>query len=148
MNRLFYFMLAMLLLVSYSCGNKNKSKDTTGALKEIVLEKTSIRFDTTEHDFGQVKEGERVVCHFDYENTGSANLLIQQAKASCGCTTPQYDTKPIPPGQKGTIEVMFNTKGRSGMQRKTVTIIANTEPEQTVLSFTCEIIPSRETTSN
>jgi hypothetical protein len=52
-------------------------------------------------------------------------------EASCGCTTPKYDKKPIPPGGEGKIEVEFNSSGRYGKQYKVINIFANV-PEKVI----------------
>jgi len=131
-----------------ACGHKGKSKESIDASIsygiDTTLVKTTLKYIATEHDFGQVMEGEKVVHTFEVLNTGKADLLIQSVRPSCGCTTPKYDKKPIRPGKKGTIEVAFDTKGRTGKQRKTVVVVTNTEPPNTVLSFTCEILSSEK----
>ena len=106
--------------------------------------RTTVKFLATEHDFGQVNEGEKVTHVYEVLNTGDADLLLQSVKPSCGCTTPKFDKKPIRPGKKGSIQVVFNTKGRPGKQRKTVSVVTNTEPSTTVLSFICEVMPSQK----
>ena len=148
MKGLSYFLLVILLTVVSACGQKGKSKENA-IVSEVsgidsTLKKTTIRFVATEHDFGQVQEGEKVAHVFEVMNTGKADLLLQSVKPSCGCTTPKYDKKPIRPGKKATIEVVFDTKSRPGKQRKTVMVVTNTEPPNTVLFFTCEVIPTKK----
>jgi len=141
-------MLIMFLIGVSGCGYNGSSKNNfiTFDASEIdtTLQKTTIRFTAKEHDFGQVKEGNKVVCVFEAINTGDADLLFQNVSASCGCTMPKYDKKPIRPGNKGAIEVTFDTKGRPGIQRKTVLVVSNTEPPNTVLSFICEVITTEK----
>ena len=119
----YFFLLAMFLLGVAACGQRTNSKENIHIIAseiDTIPQKTTIRFIATEHDFGQVREGEKVVQVFEVLNTGDVDLLLQSVKPSCGCTTPKYDKKPIRPGQKGSIEVVFNTKGRTGIQRKTL----------------------------
>ena len=135
----------MLAIAISACSSKSKSENGSVALEdgsEMIAElKTTISFANTEHDFGQVKEGEKVVCKYEVVNTGDVDLLIHEVRVSCGCTTPKYDKKPIRPGRKTTIEVTFDTNRRPGNQHKAVAVITNTEPSNTVLYFTCEVIP-------
>ena len=84
-----------------------------------------ITFAALEHDFGKISEGEKVACVFSFENTGSGDLVIASATTSCGCTVPKFDKEPISPGGKGTMEVVFDTSGRSGIQTKTITVRSN-----------------------
>ena len=111
-------------------GNKTAS-DTTGT--------AFIKFAATEHDFGKVKSGERVGCFFTYENTGDADLVVASASASCGCTVPKYDRKPVQPGGTGTLEVVFDTSGREGLQTKTVVVQSNAENNLVILRIIAEV---------
>jgi len=142
MKGLSYFLLVMFLMAVSACGQKGRSKENSGTVSETdtIVKKTTLKFIATEHDFGQVKEGEKVTHTFEVVNTGKANLFLQSVKPSCGCTTPTYEKRPIRPGKKGTIEVVFDTKGRPGKQRKSIMVVTNTEPPNTVLFFNCEVI--------
>ena len=94
---------------------------------------TTITFEEKEFNFGTVKSGEEVKHIYKFRNTGKEPLVISNAKGSCGCTVPNWPKEPIPVGGEGEIEVVFNTKGKSGNQTKTVTITANTNPPQTLI---------------
>jgi len=97
-------------------------------------------FDNDSHDFGQLIDGEKVSYSFKFTNSGDAPLIISSAKGSCGCTVPDWPKDPIEPGQTGTIDISFNSSGRSGKQNKTVTLQANTNPNRKVLRITSEVI--------
>jgi hypothetical protein len=99
-----------------------------------------IEFEETRHHFGVIQSGEKVTYSFSFRNTGNAPLLISSAKASCGCTVPAYTREPVQPGEAGSIEVTFDSSGKSGMESKNVTIISNTTPNSTVLTISAEII--------
>ena len=98
-------------------------------------EVAAFKFEQSEHDFGTIKEGEVVEHVFKFTNTGEAPLVIQNAAGSCGCTVPETPKEPIAPGATGEIKVKFDSKGKVGTQHKTVTIIANTNPESTVVAL-------------
>lgn len=95
--------------------------------------KTMISFAKSEHDFGNVKQDSENKYVFSFTNTGNEPLLIESASGSCGCTVPNYPKQPIPPGGTGEIEVEYKPGKQENAQTKTVTIIANTEPRETVL---------------
>lgn len=107
-----------------------------------ILPKMS--FSKAEHDFGAVDEGETVKHTFQFKNTGESELVISNAKASCGCTVPYYPKEPIKPGESEEIEVAFNTKGKNGTQRKAVTITANTQPNVKKLYITANVQKAKE----
>ena len=92
-------------------------------------------FAETEYDFGSVATGAVVKHTFEFTNTGKTPLLIDNAQASCGCTVPQWPKEPVAPGAKGKIDVEFNSAGKMGVQNKTVTITANTQPNTTVVTI-------------
>jgi LEA14-like dessication related protein len=92
-----------------------------------------IEFEETEYNFGSVKDGAIVSHTFKFKNTGSVPLVVQDAKATCGCTVPKKPEKPIAPGQTGEIEVRFDSSNKVGNQNKSVTITANTEPATTTI---------------
>lgn len=101
--------------------------------------KTEIKFDEDKFDFGELTQGDIVHHTFSFTNTGSNPLIITNAVGSCGCTVPTYPKEPIAPGAKGNIEVQFNSAGKEGLQNKTVTLTANTEPPPTVLTITSNV---------
>ena len=101
---------------------------------------TTMNFEETKFDFGDVDEGETVSHVYEFVNTGDEPLVISNAKGSCGCTVPKWPKTPIPPGETGEIQVEFNSKGKSGKQTKRVTITANTDPAQTFLTISGNVI--------
>ena len=103
---------------------------------------TAMVFDTYEHDFGTMDEGDAVTHVFKFTNTGSEPLILDKCKGSCGCTVPQCPKEPIAPGASGEIEVKFNSKGKKNSQTKTVTINANTDPGQTILKIKAFVNPA------
>lgn len=119
------------------------TNDATGAedaTEEPVGGNAKMDFEFTSWDFGKITQGDKVSKAFKFKNTGTEDLIISNARGSCGCTVPSYPKEPIPPGQEGEIMVEYNSKGKKGMQRKTVTITANTTPNRTVLNISSEVI--------
>ena len=96
-------------------------------------------FDEIEHDFGTLKEGEKVSYSYSFINTGKANLIISAVVPGCGCTVADYTKEPVKPGKRGKITITFNSKDKSGQQRKRVSVQANTYPAETVLWFTANV---------
>lgn len=106
---------------------------------------TTITFAENAWDFGTIDEGDAVTHIFKFTNTGDNPLIIDRCKGSCGCTVPQCPKDPIAPGEQGEIEVKFNSKGKKNKQTKTVTINANTVPEQTRITISADVTPAPAT---
>jgi hypothetical protein len=100
----------------------------------------AFQFKDEEHDFGKVIEGEIVTYAFRFTNTGKSDLVISNVSTSCGCTVTKFPQDPIPPKSDGYIEVTFNSEGRGGFQNKTITVLANTQPNEKVLRITAQVI--------
>ncbi len=103
--------------------------------------RTAVNFAKSEHDFGKVMSTSENTYKFSFTNTGTEPLIIENAVGSCGCTVPEYPKAPIAPGASGEIKVVYKPNGQSGAQQKTVTVTANTEPNQTILRIKADVTP-------
>lgn len=101
---------------------------------------TQISFKTITYDFGTIHEGDQVRTSFTFTNTGKNDLLISSCTGSCGCTVPTWPKEAIRPGQSGKIEVVFNSAGKEGAQKKSVTVIANTDPPASFLDINANVL--------
>jgi hypothetical protein len=139
--------LALCVLMFLSC-SREESRDLStenviNSASASGKQKTSlpeIKFDEEVFDFGKITQGEKVSHAFTFTNTGKGNLIISGASGSCGCTVPEWPGKPIPPGESGSINVVFNSEGKRGTQEKTVTVLTNCEPATRVIRIKAEII--------
>ncbi len=138
MKKILFLLPAVLSLLLTHCGNTN-NKSIAGSARESQ-ENVKIVFREYEHDFGKVAEGEKVGFIFVFENKGTADLVINSATSSCGCTVPKFDTKPIPPGKTGDLEVVFDTSGRNGIQTKTIAVRSNASKPVVLLKITAEVV--------
>ena len=113
--------------------------NTPNVEEEPVGPTTTMQFEQETYDFGTVMEGEVVYHTYKFKNTGNEPLIIKNAKASCGCTVPQWSRNPIAPGDNGEIQVKFDTKGRGTPggkpQSKRVTVTANTTPSTSYVTI-------------
>ena len=110
------------------------------------LPKTNIKFSKDMHEFGNVEVNSENKYSFNFTNSGNEPLKISNAKGSCGCTVPNWPKEPILPGKSGKIDVVFRpSKGQAGSkQTKTVTVSANTSPENTILKITAFVNKAAE----
>ncbi len=133
-----YFILSLFVLFIFSCSDETQTKKEE--TKDNGTGITSIEFPEESHDFGQIIQGERVEHTFIVKNTGDKNLIMKSVTATCGCTVPDYDKAPIAPGETGKIKVTFDSNNREGQQNKTITVIANTEPDSHKLVITGNVV--------
>lgn len=102
----------------------------------------AIAFDSTVHDFGNVKENAGPVSHeFTITNTGDAPLIIVSATTSCGCTTPQIPEEPIKPGATAKLKVTFDPLGRPGEFDKSIKVKTNIKGKRPTLKLKGCVIP-------
>jgi Protein of unknown function (DUF1573) len=140
MRKILVILLALVAVTASNCGN-GTGKDSAGiVLKTDGTGKGEIIFREYQHDFGKVAEGEKISYKFVFDNKGTENIIISSATTTCGCTIPKYDTKPIPPGANGNLEVVFDTSGKNGMQTKTVTVKSNASKPVVLLKITAEVV--------
>jgi len=101
-------------------------------------------FETSDHDFGTINEGQKVLHIYKVKNTGQAPLIIQSAQPSCGCTVPDWTKEPIPVGGSGFVKAEFDSSGKPGINNKTITVTANTWPKTTTLRFKAMVTPKTD----
>ncbi len=102
---------------------------------------TTIEFEETTYDFGTVEEGTLVAKVYTFTNTGTQPLIFSNARGSCGCTVPQWPREPIAPGETASITVEFNSSHKKGKRNQKVTLTGNTNPPQTFIYLTGEVLP-------
>ncbi len=146
-------MLAVLAVFLVTSCKKNASgkikKENLEMAKQRDYKMTEgapvISFSKTEHDFGNINEGDIVETIFSFKNTGKSELIITNARGSCGCTVPQWPKEPIPPGGSGEIKVKFNSNGKPNKQRKTVTLTTNTAQGKETVVIKAQVTPKKKT---
>ena len=114
---------------------------TVEAEKALVGDLPKVKLDKEIHDFGTIAEGDVVETEFIVTNTGASDLLIVDAKGSCGCTVPEPPKDPIKPGESAPIKVSFDSKGKPGNQEKTVTLTTNTENGREMFKIKATVTP-------
>lgn len=143
-------MLTSILVTSCKNGGASVSKISKENLEKAEQRDQSMKgaavvsFDREVHDFGTVNEGDVVETSFVVTNTGKSDLIITDAKASCGCTVPTWPKEAIKPGAAANIKVKFNTSGKPNKQSKTVTLTTNTEKGNEQVRITGMVTPKTD----
>jgi hypothetical protein len=73
-------------------------------------------------DLGTAYEDSSLEGRIIFKNNGDKPMTIGDIRTSCGCTVAQLEKLRYYPGEEGQISVRFNSKGFSGVARKSVTI--------------------------
>ncbi len=90
--------------------------------------KPQMKFIVDTYDFGKIKQNDVVEHTFEFYNDGGDTLKIFDVSASCGCSVGRLDKKEYGPGEKGTINVRFDSRGKFGNQIQRIYIRTN-EPD-------------------
>ncbi|MDR1585204.1 MAG: DUF1573 domain-containing protein [Prevotellaceae bacterium] len=101
-----------------------------------------IQFENKVHDFGTINEADGKVRHeFTFKNVGNSPLVINNVRASCGCTAPTWTKTPVEPGRTGSIIAVYNPAGRKGAFSSSITVTSNAAENQERLSLRGSIVP-------
>ena len=120
------FALALsALLAPVAALGADAKKPAAPETKSVATPKIAI--DPMNKDAGTVAKGDKIEADFVVKNLGTQDLIISDARPSCGCTVASFD-KTIKPGQSGKIVATVDTKNFSGPITKTVSVTSN-DPE-------------------
>lgn len=147
-KRTFGMLAVAALVLSTSCKKENASEKIDETNVEKVTAENAVngklpivKFDKMEHDFGAIKEGDKVETVFKISNEGEADLIIINAQGSCGCTVPEWPKDPIKPGTSADMKVTFDSKGKPGQQEKSVTLTTNTKEGSEKVTIRATVSP-------
>ncbi len=125
-------MLALGSVATFAQSKKvNKEKSTTGvtvattpSASDAAATNTTIQFDATTKDLGDIPQNIPAEAIYEFKNTGKEALVIQNVKPACGCTTPNYTSEPVAPGKTGYIKASYNAAS-PGAFNKSITVTSN-----------------------
>ncbi|MDH3322102.1 MAG: DUF1573 domain-containing protein [Flavobacteriaceae bacterium] len=149
MKKIIVVGILSLSLFTMSCKEDASSKINQTNLETAKERDSKIKsggakfnFDKIEHDFGVINEGDIVETVFKFTNSGKSELIITSAKATCGCTVPEWPKEPIMPGESGEIKVKFNSSRKPNLQQKQITLVTNTSNGKEILKIKAQVTPS------
>ena len=100
----------------------------------ITVNAQEFKFEKETIDYGKIAQGSEKVRVFEFTNVGDAPLIIKNVKATCGCTVPKTPEKPVMPGEKGQIEVSYDTNRLGGFS-KALTVFSNAKTERKMIKI-------------
>ena len=98
-----------------------------------------IKVNNETHDFGKIKQGVPVTTYFEITNKSDKPVVIENATASCGCTTPEYPKEPIAPKSTVKIKVGYNAAALSTFNKDIFVKLAGV-PQPKILKITGEVL--------
>ncbi|MEY2586922.1 MAG: hypothetical protein RLY11_771 [Bacteroidota bacterium] len=102
-----------------------------------------VKFSETKHNFGKIKQGVPVTYDFSFTNISAQPLIIENATASCGCTTPTWPQQPIMKSQSDKVKAGFNAAA-PGPFEKTVFVKIKGVDAPLELKISGEVLSAEE----
>ena len=102
----------------------------------------------TEHDFGTFPESVgKVTGVMKFVNTGDSALSITRVRPTCGCTTSEFSSTTVAPGDTASISITYSAVGHPGQFKKDVYVYTTGEPHRSVVAVKGKVIGSASTVS-
>ena len=116
-------MSAILVLsaLAAACGTRPQATERKGriiALTDSML----VAGGTDTVRFGRLGSGEIAQLRLWLANDASRPVAVASYRRSCGCTTLEFDSQPIAPGDARQVTLTFDSRGEWGWQLKTLDI--------------------------
>jgi len=83
-----------------------------------------------EYDFGKIPQGKPVTHNFEFVNTGEVPLALDNVRASCGCTTPEWSRDTVAVGATATIKVGYNAENEGPFTKLVTVMYDGTQTKQ------------------
>lgn len=109
-----------------------------------IAQSQPVTFKIKKHNFGKIKKGVPVSYSFQFTNTSNNMVVIENATAECGCTTPEYPKTPIAKGATKSIKVTYNAEAMGAFTKKVTVKLANVA-EPIYLNIEGEVVDTKGT---
>jgi hypothetical protein len=114
---------------------------SAGAMAQKTMVDSFAKFNVDKYDFGKIKQNVPATYTFEVTNRSDKPLVIENAHATCGCTTPEYQKDPILPGKTSKIKVGYNAVNPNHFDKQVFVKFAGVDEEK-VLAITGEVLPA------
>jgi len=137
-------LIAVVLLLGLSQVNAQNANlaSATGSTAVANPNAPKVKWDKTVNDFGEIEQGIPKEAEFKLTNEGKEPLLIQTAKAGCGCTNLKYSQEPVLPGKSTIIAATYNAAAM-GAFTKSITVTTNADPNPVMLLIKGTVIAKK-----
>lgn len=136
--------LLLIALITTLGLSQSIAQSTASATKATVANSNvpKAKWDKTTNDFGNIEQGIPKEAEFKLTNEGKEPLIIQTAKAGCGCTNLKYSPEPILPGKSTIIAATYNAAA-AGPFTKSITVTTNADPNPVMLLIKGTVIEKK-----
>ncbi len=143
MHRVLFTFVSIIVLSNFTgCANSPRENANQNVSNQTSKEKyAELKYIEDFFDFGSIIQGEVVTHTFYFRNIGTEDLIIKDLIPDCGCTQPKIDKKVLKPGEEGSVEVIFDSKGWQGSQYKSVTLRTNSIIREKSVTIKANVIP-------
>lgn len=115
-------LMALLAISALSCGKRPEKESHSGRIVELPARFFDLgAVDTIR--IGKLGAGEIAVLRLSIRNTTDRPAVIESYDRVCGCTSLDFNKKPILPGEDARIEITFDSRGTHGWQLKPVDLM-------------------------
>lgn len=103
-----------------------------------------VSWDKKKIELGPVKRGEKRAMTYEFTNTSGENVQIDIVDA-CACTKVEFPRGVLEPGQKGRLEVTFDSSEKTAAETITINVIfknthANGVPRIEMLEYSFDLV--------
>jgi len=146
---LFFVVSAQTKFPTKEITQQQKTEIKTKVNAEVIVDasiqeeksNSTIDFVSKVVDYGIIEHNADGARKFVFTNNGTEDLLIKNAKGSCGCTVPTWPREAIAPGATAEIGVKYATS-RVGKFTKTITLTTNASKKPVILTIKGEVNPA------
>lgn len=135
-------LIAIIMVLGFSQVKAQSTTPATAATTVVNPNAPKAKWDKTVSDFGEIEQGIPKEAEFKLTNDGKEPLLIQTAKAGCGCTNLKYSQEPVLPGKSTIIAATYNAAAM-GPFTKSITVTTNADPNPVMLLIKGTVIAKK-----
>ena len=123
-----FLTIVVLLVFGFVLNHRKlKNRSISNFINEIAIYDTlpKIVFENKVFNFGTIAEGDSVKANFVFINKGQKPLFISEVLTTCGCTTVDFTRDSIMTGSNGEVNILFESRNKSGIIDKDISVISN-----------------------
>jgi hypothetical protein len=104
--------------------------NTVATSAKVTSIYSSIKWKADLVDLGEIAQNKPVTIEFEFTNTSNADVIVADAKASCGCTVADFPKQPIGAGKSAKITATYNAAAMGAFAKKVTVTFQNEEPKE------------------